>query len=124
MSTPGFSFSDGKLRRRDSLDDYASEPIRHLMLAVLTDAIQCFKRVRNNVGARQGSHEQEFTDAQWWLFEDGSDEPFSFENVCYILGFDPVALRRALAESDLRRIPGRIRPPVVKTRMNRVRLTC
>jgi|SRR5271170_5218264 hypothetical protein len=124
MSTPGFSFSDEKLRQRDSLDDSASEPIRHLMLAVLTDAIQCFQRFRTNVGVQQGSRAQEFTDAKWWLFEDESDAPFSFENVCYILKFDPVALRRALAESGLRRIPGRIRPSVVNSRLNRVRLTC
>src|SRR5208282_2911115 len=120
ISTPGFSRSGENIRRRDSADDYPSEPMKHLMLAVLTDAVQCFQRFRTNLGAQQGPRAQEFTDVKWWLFEDQSDGPFSFENVCYILKLDPAAFRRALAESDLRRIPGRVRPPVVGLRIRRV----
>src|SRR5271157_1966180 len=113
MGTPGFSLSGESLRRCDSLDDYPSEPMNHLMLAVITDAVQCF---RTNLGAQQGPRAQEFADVKWWLFEDDSDGPFSFENACYILKFDPAALRRALAESDVRQIPGRVRSPVVPKR--------
>ena len=120
MSTLGFSLGGEGFRRRDSRDNYPSEPMKHLMLAVLTDAVQCFQRFRINLGAQQGLRAREFADVKWWLFEDESDEPFSFENVCYILKFDPVALRRALAEPGLRRILGRVRPPVVSLRARRL----
>lgn len=123
MSTAGFSLGGENLRRRDSLDDYSSEPIKHLMLAVLTDAVRCFQRSRTNVGAQQGPRAQEFTDVKWWLFEDESDGPFSFGNVCYALKFDPAAFRRALAESGLSRICGRVRPPVVSLRARQLRPT-
>jgi hypothetical protein len=123
MSTPGVSLSGASIRRRDSLDDYPSEPMKHLMFAVLADAVQCFQRLRTNLGAQQGARAQEFTDVKWWLFEDESDAPFSFGNVCYILKFDPAAFRRALAESDLRRLPGRVRPAVLGLRIRRGRPT-
>jgi hypothetical protein len=123
MSRSEFSPKGENLRRRDSLDDTSSEPIKHLMLAVLSDAVRCFQRSRSDLGAQQGPRAQEFTDMKCWLFEDESDGPFSFENVCYVLKFDPVAFRRALAESSLRGIRGRLRPPVLGSRVRPLRPT-
>jgi hypothetical protein len=121
MSTPEFRVKVENARRSDSLDNCSSEPIKHLMLAVLTEAVQCYQRSPGNLDAQ--SRTREFSDVKWWLFEDQSDGPFSFENVCYVLKFDPFAFRRALAESGLRQIRGRLRPPVAGSRMRPLRPT-
>ena len=68
-------------------------PEQDLMLAVLDDAILCFKRgtcgTGSNSRALRGGAEIWFksTDKQW---------PFSFENICLALGLEPDYVRRGL----------------------------
>jgi hypothetical protein len=69
------------------------EPIVRLMGAILIDAIRCFQ---NNFEARLPSAQQEFREAQLWIFDDKSDGPFSFESVCAALQVDSRGLRDAL----------------------------
>ena len=81
----------------------ALEPIKRLMLAVLTDAVRCYQ-----VGsdAEKTSRRRAFREAEEWLFRTKSDGPFSFENVCCTLDIAPDYLRDALHEWQARRVRG------------------
>lgn len=70
------------------------EPERELMLAVLEDAIWCFQKYI--FFARDSKRRGLFCDAQEWIFEENSDWPFSFENICELLGFSPQYVRQGL----------------------------
>jgi hypothetical protein len=74
--------------RRGSLD-----PAKKLMLAVLEDALKCFLA---NVSARGGKNKKLFDDAELWIMEEGSDDVFSFENICEVLGLHPQYVRQGL----------------------------
>ena len=71
-------------------------PIRaeeRLMLAILEDAVLCFRR-----GAfTDDRHTRRlFTEACDWIYCDDRNWPFSFENVCEMLGIAPAYLRSGL----------------------------
>ena len=69
------------------------EPEQELMLAILTDAIECIlKYCDEPIPVRA----KLFTEAHSWLFDHDEREPFSFLNVCEILNFDPSYLRRGI----------------------------
>lgn len=75
-------------RRRFHLD-----PERVLMLAVLQDAVVCFQdNVKANCKRKQLMH----TDAAEWIANEDRSYPFSFENVCEALGYDPAYMRQGL----------------------------
>ncbi len=67
-----------------------------LMLAILEDAIACYrrtlKRPRQNpeILARQ---------AEFWIRLDDWESPFSFNNICEALGLDPLATRERILAS-------------------------
>ena len=69
------------------------EPIMRLMAGILIDAVRCFQR---NFNARQSYKRQEFREAQFWLFHDRGEGPFSFQNVCNTLDIDPRRLRSSI----------------------------
>ena len=66
------------------------EPALRLMEAVLFDAVRCFQR---NFDARHRPGQQEFREAKFWIFHDKQSGPFSYEDVCDVLGVDPRRLR-------------------------------
>ena len=63
------------------------------MRAVLEDAVSCFSRqfVTQDRRARRLAQE-----AEAWLFADDEHWPYSFVNICAVLGVDPQYLRRGL----------------------------
>jgi hypothetical protein len=69
------------------------EPEKRLMLAVLDDAINCF---RENLFSQRGKDRRLFDEAEEWLLTPGGDRAFSFDNVCESLGLNPEYLRRGL----------------------------
>ncbi len=81
------------------LDDEAIQwtPELTLMLAILEDAIACYrralKRPRQNpeILARQ---------AEFWFTLDDWDSPFSFNNICEALNLEPVATRERIMQND------------------------
>jgi hypothetical protein len=81
----------------------ALEPIKRLMLALLTDAVRCYQ-----VGAdgQKISRRRARREAEEWLFRTNSDGPFSFENVCCTLDIAPDYLRDALHKWQARRVRG------------------
>lgn len=63
------------------------------MFAVLEDAVSCFQ---DNVLATDCKRKTIFADAEKWILDVGSDELFSFDNLCGIFGITPQYLRRGL----------------------------
>ncbi len=69
------------------------EPERVLMLAVLQDAVVCFQ---DNVTATCKRKRLMHLDAEEWIANEDRNYPFSFENVCEALGYDPAYMRQGL----------------------------
>jgi hypothetical protein len=69
------------------------EPEQELMLAILTDAIECILKYCDEPIPMRAKL---FSEAHDWLFDQDEKEPFSFLNVCEILNFDPGYLRRGI----------------------------
>ena len=76
------------LRRKTLL-----EPEKRLMLAVLDDAINCY---RDNLFSRHEKNKRLFDEAKEWITAPGGDWIFCFDNVCESLGFNPEYVRRGL----------------------------
>jgi len=64
-----------------------------LMLAVLDEAIDCYKR---NLLAKDRKAKNLFAESEAWILDREDDAVFSFENVCEVLGFDADYLRTGL----------------------------
>ncbi len=75
------------------------EPEKILLLALLEDAIHCYRKLAN-AGNRAGR--QQFREAEEWLMGRSDGSVFSFENICAVLGLDPEYLRRGLREAAQR----------------------
>jgi hypothetical protein len=65
------------------------EPIMRLMAGILIDAVRCFQRNFT----RHPNRRQEFREAQFWIFDDKGNGPFSFQHVCDLLEIDSCRLR-------------------------------
>jgi hypothetical protein len=76
------------LRRKTLL-----EPEKRLMLAVLDDAINCY---RDNLFSQRAKNKRLFDEAEEWIATPGGDGIFCFDNVCESLGFNPDYVRRGL----------------------------
>ena len=68
-------------------------PEKRLMIAILADAVNCFRRYGSarGRGKRRIVHE-----AENWLMSADTSWPFSFENICDVLAIDPQHLRSSL----------------------------
>ena len=64
-----------------------------LMRAVLEDALNCFQKQSASSGRRAQRLAKE---AEEWLFTDDYHWPFSFVNICAVLGLDAEYVRRGL----------------------------
>jgi len=66
---------------------------RALMLAVLEDAVQCIEVGRRS---RRYRARRLAAEAEAWVRCDRREWPFSFANICEVLGFEVDALRKRL----------------------------
>lgn len=64
-----------------------------LMLAVLEDAIDCY---RENFLFRNPNQQRLFEDAKEWIESSDDAWLFSFESICGVLGVNPAYLRQGL----------------------------
>jgi hypothetical protein len=64
-----------------------------LLYAVLDDAITCLQKRQRNIDYRTRRLAK---DAELWFFTDDHHSPFSFVNICAVLGLDPEYLRLGL----------------------------
>ena len=66
---------------------------KHLMLAVLEDALDCFQKY---AFTKENHARQIFGEAYEWIHSGDRDWPFSFENICETLEINPHYLRHGL----------------------------
>ena len=75
---------------------------RHLMLAVLRDALDCYQKYAL---ARDPRGRVIFADAAEWIGSDDREWAFSFENICDVLGLDSAYVRRGLSKWHQQKTP-------------------
>jgi len=75
---------------------FAMQPEKRLLLAMLEDAITAARRPAGKPRRRPQAPRVE---ARRWIFSNDVRWPFSFVNVCGVLGIDPYYLRRGLIQS-------------------------
>ena len=68
-------------------------PERTLMLAILQDAVSVFQ---NYAGARGRKRRELFLETEEWILATDRTYLFSFENICELLGLNPIYLRQGL----------------------------
>src|SRR5882672_7600237 len=81
----------GSLSQSAIVDFYGTgdlQPEKRLMLAVLQEAVECFKEY--------AEHDRLFKETKEWIFEDDYEWPFSFINICEAVDMDPKYLRKGL----------------------------
>ena len=72
------------------------EPEKALLLAVLEDAVHCYRKYAT---ARDRIGKEYFREAEEWIMGGGDGWIFAFENVCDLLGLDPQYIRSGLRRS-------------------------
>jgi hypothetical protein len=93
----------------------AQEPEYRLVLAVLEDAVHCFLKYRFST---DGPGRELFEDTREWIDSDDRQWPFSYENICAILGIDPDYVRDGLRQWETRSEAERRRVNVVSLPAN------
>jgi hypothetical protein len=106
-----------------SFEDGDIDPIKHLMFAVLQDAVRC---VQLNAGRGIERRRRILAEVEQWIEDRGSDGPFAFETICEALRINPQFLRLGLRRWRDRRRPENS-PDIVVRRtpvmpINRLRL--
>ena len=71
---------------------------RLLMLAVLEDALDCYRKCRRS---RDAATRLLFDETRAWVESRDHDRLFSFESICEALDIDPDYLRRRLRETSV-----------------------
>lgn len=69
------------------------EPEKRLMLAILQDAINCY---RDRVQTQNPKGQKLFAETENWIIESNGDWIFSFDNVCDALSLNPDYVRQGL----------------------------
>lgn len=80
---------------------------RHLLIAVLEDAIHCFQKFMFPKNAQQ---RRLFREAEQWLMSEELDTPLTFNSICHVIGLDPSYLRRGLHKWQEQRLAQQWRP--------------
>jgi hypothetical protein len=75
---------------------------RRLMLAVLQDAVECYQKYAL---ARDPRGVELFKDASTWIESGEREWPFSYENICEVLGLNPEYIRKGLSKWRQQRGP-------------------
>lgn len=94
------------------------EPIMRLLAGILIDAVRCFQR---NFEALDSNRLHEFREAQFWIFDDEGNGPFSFHCVCESLEIDPHGLRNWIVRWREDRHSGNKRQMIRRRPVNPVR---
>jgi hypothetical protein len=98
---------------------------RHLMLAVLREAVDCYQKYAL---ARDARGRAMFAGAADWIESTDREWPFSYENICEVLGLEPAYLRGGLSKwcqhkTPSARRPARIEPLFERRSMERDLMT-
>ncbi len=65
-------------------------PERRLLIAILSDAVDCY---RKNLNGRTARARRLCREAEHWMLDDDRNWVFSFRNICDALGVDAEAMR-------------------------------
>jgi len=108
MENPGQLFENDVVAPAQYLEIFRRsnnlKPEQELMLAILTDAIECILKYLDDPVVMRAKL---FNEAHDWLFGQDDGEPFSFLSVCDVLNFDPSYLRRGIkAKMDAKSVQG------------------
>ncbi len=107
MIAGGFSFDEklsslfepDQLLATQFLDTYRRkthlQPEKVLMFAVLKDAVTCIEKY---AASSKGRGRRLFGETRDWVLLEDEEWPFSFNNICGALGYEPAYLRRALVQ--------------------------
>ena len=90
-----------------------AQPEKLLVLAVLKDEVVCLQKYSGSAARRS---KRLFEETRQWVLMDDPGWPFSFTNVCEILGLDPRYVRRGLLSLIQ---PTRSKPPSNDSRISR-----
>lgn len=85
-------------RRREFM-----EPEKKLMLAVLEDALFCLERYFRVQSRRR---QRRYLETEDWVFRADDGDPFSFDNVCEVLGLQPSYVRKGVLQWKQHRLEG------------------
>ena len=77
------------------------EPEKVLLLAVLQDAIDCYRKFS---AARDRAGRDRFREAQSWISGADNRWVFGFANICDLLGLDPQYIRRGLLNLPIHKV--------------------
>jgi hypothetical protein len=92
-------------QHRDRIQAESTDrPEIRLMLAVMEDAVATFQRFAVEPGRR---NQRLFDEAESWINSTDTSWPYSFENICAALKFEPESLRRGLENWRKERMNGR-----------------
>ena len=105
QNMPG-QFHDGWSSNEDLLS------IRRLMLAILQDALECLAGCAVRPGGLNTRTSAQ--DAALWIADTNEREIFSFNSVCYVLGLDAAAVRKALIDLPISGLRMLRRSPVAR----------
>lgn len=89
----------------------ANEPLRHLMVAMLIDAVRCFQ---TKFASRRQARRQEFAEVWSWIFSGDDKRTFSFKEVCDTLEIEPKAIRKQLVGWVEKRLSDRRRRMMIR----------
>jgi hypothetical protein len=70
-------------------------PEKVLMLAILQDAVQSFQKY---LLAPRDKERNVFEETERWILNENREWPFSFTNICEVLGIHPQYLRKGLLD--------------------------
>lgn len=73
---------------------------KKLMLAILKDAVECLEKYR---GSKSSIGRALYENTLEWVEDMSTGWPFSFNNICDLLGFDPDYLREFLLKRERER---------------------
>jgi hypothetical protein len=78
---------------------------KQLMLAVLVDALQCF---RTGARSRTAIQRRSLAEAEAWIADRKGTGPFAFETICEALGINPDLIRESVTKWREQRLGGNI----------------
>jgi len=109
-----------QLRRGDG-DDVCDQPEKALLLAVLSDAVDTFRRCMT---ARRGWSRRCFVEVErWFSADEPTHSPFAFVNLCEALGLEAPYIRRRVRRWQAQRLADpRPRPHIAVKRVRTGRL--
>ena len=70
-------------------------PEKALLRAILEDAVHCYRKYQ---AAENRAGRERFHEAESWIMGSRNDWIFSFDNVCELLGLDPIYVRQSIRD--------------------------